>query len=458
MPLKAPVTSRSRLVHSIRTAALSLALCVAAAHAAHAQSTRFGDSTWVAPAPYSSEHGSPADPGPRVAGRDHERRWETALRTPFRVVFLPFRLITLGLEGAADFAEAHFPLDEWSHAGSAGGPPKRGVSIAPQVSLSATEGFGAGASIKKPLGDPGSVLRTDFIWTTRDTRRARLRAVLGDGTRDVGASAFALYDHRPNRRFYGIGNSAGTTRTIFFGREDRLDGSLFYGRNPFRRVSGIIGLSDFDIGPGYNDTPRAIDVFGPNAAPYLDRGSRVWSVGVGGAFATIDRPHDPASGIHLFGEARHVMSADGNDITYESYRAEGRGYVPVFSARRIVALRGVFEGVNPESGSGPIPFYRLPSSVHDDRFDGYSSDRFRDHRLTILQGEYRWLIWSNLWAFGLAQRAEVAPSTGALRWTAMHEAYGGGLRYQLSNDQTARFEVAKGTQGIDIDLNLDASF
>lgn len=458
MTLKTPVIFRSRLIRSIRTAALPLALCVAAPHVAHAQSTRFGDSTWVAPAPYSSEHGSPADPGPRVAERDHERRWETALRTPFRVVFLPFRLIALGLEGAADFAEAHFPLDQWSHAGASGGPPKRGVSISPEVSLSATEGFGAGAAIKKPLGDPGSVLRTDFIWTTRDTRRARLRAVFGDGTRDVGASVLALYEHRPNRRFYGIGNDAGTTRTIFFGREDRLDGSLFYGRNSFRRVSGIIGLSDFDIGPGYNDTPRAIDVFGPNAAPYLDRGSRVWSVGVGGVFATIDRPHDPASGVHLFGEARHVMSADGNDITYESYRAEGRGYVPVFSARRIVALRGVFEGVNPESGSGPIPFYRLPSSVHDDRFDGYSSDRFRDRRLTILQTEYRWLIWSNLWAFGLAQRDEVAPSTGALRWAAMHKAYGGGLRYQLSNDQTARFEIAKGTQGLDFDLNLDASF
>jgi hypothetical protein len=457
MPVNTSVIRRPQSIRWILAAALPLAIGVAAPHAAHAQSNRFGDSTWVAPAPYSSEHGSPADPGPRVAGRDHERTWETALRTPFRIVFLPFRLITLGLEGAADFAEAHFPLDEWSHGATAGGPPKPGVSIAPEVSLSANEGFGAGASIKKRL-DPGSVVRTDFIWTTKDTRRARLRATLGDGTRDVGVAGLALYDHRPNRRFYGIGNDAGTRRTIFFGREDRLDGSLFYGRNALRRVSGIIGLSDFDIGPGYNDSPRAIDVFGPDGAPYLDRGSRVWSLGAGGTFATIDRTHDPASGIHLFGEARHVMSADGNDLTYEFYRGEARGYVPVFSARRIVALRGVFEGVNPESGSGPIPFYRLPSSVKDDRFEGYSSDRFRDKRLTILQAEYRWLIWSKLWAFGLAQRGEVAPSTGALRWTAMHEAYGGGLRYQLTDNQTARFELAKGSQGLDIDLNLDASF
>ena len=114
--------------------------------------------------------------------------------------------------------------------------------------------------------------------------------------------------------------------------------------------------------------------------------------------------------------------------------------------------------MNPASGSGPIPFYRIPFSNGDDRFSGYSGDRFRDKRLVILQAEYRWLIWSKLWAFALAQRASVAPSTGALRWASMHEAYGGGFRYRITDTQTARLELAKGNQGFDIDLNLEAPF
>src|SRR5437762_12071960 len=43
---------------------------------------RFGDSTWVAPQVPSRDE-KPSDPGPRVAEPDHERRWETVLRTPF---------------------------------------------------------------------------------------------------------------------------------------------------------------------------------------------------------------------------------------------------------------------------------------------------------------------------------------------------------------------------------------
>src|SRR5262245_8825015 len=57
---------------------------------------RFGDSAWVAPG--VPTHGDSTVAGPRVAPRDHERRWETALRAPFRVAFLPLRLLARGLE------------------------------------------------------------------------------------------------------------------------------------------------------------------------------------------------------------------------------------------------------------------------------------------------------------------------------------------------------------------------
>src|SRR5437762_12424683 len=60
-------------------------------------SSRFGDTTWVAPTapPDASD---PEARGPRVAPRDHERGWETVMRTPFRVAFLPMRLIARGAE------------------------------------------------------------------------------------------------------------------------------------------------------------------------------------------------------------------------------------------------------------------------------------------------------------------------------------------------------------------------
>lgn len=412
---------------------------------------RFGDSTWVAPVPQAA--GDPASPGPRVAKPDHERTWETVLRTPFRVAFFPFRLMSWGIEGAADLAEKHLPLDEIN---APPGPP-HGFHVAPQASISSNEGLGLGLSMKAALGSPENVARADAIWTTKDRRRARTTLLFG-ADRPIEYSLFGLYDHRPNRRFYGIGNDAGTTRTIYLGREDRFEASVLTAPKAKATARGFVGLSDIDIGPGYNDTPRDIELFTPAEVPYLTRGSRVWYVGAGASWASLNTPNDPARGTQLFGEARHVMDADANDLTYEAYRIEGRGYLPVFSLRRVLAARAAFDGVNPASGSGPIPFYRLPYSNGLDRFSGYSGDRFRDKRLAILQAEYRWLIWSKLWAFALAERAAVAPSTGAFRWSSMHEAYGGGFRYRLTDTQTARLEVAKGNQGFDIDLNLEAPF
>src|SRR6185436_2957805 len=95
-------------------------------HRADADS-RFGDSTWAAPAAmfdtvYTAN-------GPRVAPRDHERTWETVLRTPFRVVFYPVRLVGMGLEAAASYVGPRYiepkPKSQ----------PKSGPTLAPLVEV-----------------------------------------------------------------------------------------------------------------------------------------------------------------------------------------------------------------------------------------------------------------------------------------------------------------------------------
>ncbi|HEU4765389.1 MAG TPA: hypothetical protein VFT93_07025, partial [Candidatus Eisenbacteria bacterium] len=147
---------------------------------------RFGDSTWVAPIPEAS--GAPEDPGPRVAEPDHERTWETVLRTPFRVAFFPFRLVGWGLEGAADLAEKHLPVDELN---APPGPP-HGFHAAPQASISSNEGLGLGFSTKAALGGPQNVVRSDLMWSTKDTRRARATFLFG-ADRPLSYSLFGMY-------------------------------------------------------------------------------------------------------------------------------------------------------------------------------------------------------------------------------------------------------------------------
>lgn len=437
-------------------AALSLATAAPASPAG--AEPRFGDSTWVAP--NAPPAGDPSEAGPRVNEPDHERTWETVLRTPFRVAFLPFRLLARGFEAGANYAESHMNLQDFENK-KPSGPPTR-VSVGPRFGLGGSEGIGLGATVKGPIFDPKNQFRLDAMWTHLDSRRVRLRTLFGEGSSFIGVGAEGVYDYRPNRRFYGIGNDVGAARTIFLQQEIRGDGWVFFGRDSTRRVRAIVGISDAYIDRGYNGSGahRAVETFDPAEVPFLTRGSRVKSYGAGGQFAVLNDVHQPSRGIHFLGEARHVTSADDDsDLRFDSWRAETRGYVPVFSPRRVIALRGVLQGVDPEAGSEAIPFYRLPVAVKQNRFSGYSGDRFRDRRLALLHAEYRWLIWaSRMYAFAMAQRAQVAPTNHALRWADMHEAYGGGLRYHISDSQNARLEVAKGSRGMTIDLELDAEF
>lgn len=418
--------------------------------------SRFGDSTWVAPNLYPE--GDPSENGPRVNEADKEKGWETALRTPFRVVFFPLRLLGDGFEKVADLGETYARNHGLDRAPS--GPERAtsgSVRIAPQFKMSGATGFGVGPKVRAPLG--GGLFRGDAYWTTKDNRFLRGRGLFGEGSAAIGVGAEALYDYRPNRRFYGIGNDAGAERTIFLERENRGDGWVFFGRDSTQRVRALLGISDVHVGNGYGEPHHMSDFFDPEGVPFMGTDSRVWSYGLGGQYASVDRLNQPSRGVHVLGEARRMISADSRDLHFRSWRAEGRTYLPIGADRRVLALRGVYTGVDPEHGSEPVPFYRLPTSTGWDRFYAYSGDRFRDQRLVIAQAEYRWLIWSSsLWAAAIAQRGGVAPTTSALRYSGMRESYGGGLRLKLSDLHSARLDVTHGTQGTNINLDLDAEF
>ena len=95
-------------MRSARRALLALVafggVLLSGATSAHADG-RFGDSTWVAPAGlFELDRSDSSGAGPRVSPRDSERGWETALRTPFRIVFLPLRFVAVGLEAVAGYA------------------------------------------------------------------------------------------------------------------------------------------------------------------------------------------------------------------------------------------------------------------------------------------------------------------------------------------------------------------
>ena len=413
---------------------------------------RFGDSVWVAPA-WPIDGDSTTD-GPRVASRDHARGWETALRAPFRVVFFPLRLVARGLEAGAGYVGPRYFEPKAKR------PPKPGLATAPNFTFGALNDIGVGPAFTW-IGFPtaGSRLRLAGSWSSVDRRRVRLTETIGD-RRPVGFRLRANYDYKPNRRYYGIGNETPETDLSYFLLEaSDVEGALLLGGSPLRQLRLAGGYSSMSPRRGYNGTPQLEDMFTPESTPFAHRTTRELWYGVSGDLAALDDARNPSRGVHGRADLRRWAGLRSGDPDYTQWRLEGRAYLPVFAKRRVIAVRGVYAGVDPGGGATTLlPFYRLAQSEGTSRLAGYESERFRDRQLVLARIEYRWAILHRVSAVALYELGAVAPRVGAFRLGDAHESYGGGLRLGMSDVTTLRFEVAKSVEGIHPTLSLGSDF
>ena len=438
-------------MHRYSRAALALLACwlLLQARASGAE-PRFGDSTWVAPTAVAD--GDPTADGPRVAPPDHERTWEKALRTPFRIAFFPLRLVARGAEAGVGVIGDRVMTPKAKR-------PAKGVSIGPEIDVGGPTEAGLGPAITWagfPSGD--SKLRITGSWSTTDRRRARLTEVIGDRRR-VGFRVRTDYDYKPTLRFYGIGNGTPSTdRSIFLLEKTTGEAALLLGSSPLRQLRLVGGYSAMTPLRGYHGTPRLEEVFPPGSLPFQHESTHELLYGVTGDLAALDDARDPAIGWHGRGEWRHATGVRDRDPDFNQWLLEGRAYAPVFAKRRVIAIRGVYAGLDPTGATTTLPFYRLVESDDPLRFAGYPSHRFRDRQLVLGRIEYRWEVWRSIRAVGLYELGEVAPEASAFTARALRWSYGGGLRYGLTDQSALRFEVANSIEGIQATLTMQSGY
>ena len=415
------------------------------------QAPAFGDSGWVAPLPAGAPlKGDPAAPGPRVAEREREPTGEAILRAPFRVALLPVRVLARGLEALAGVDIT--PLNTF-------GRTHPGSSVGPSFSYSGGAGLGIGLRTVSVLDRRHAAqLSAEGTWSMRDTRKLRAGIDWGAAADPWGIDLITTYAFEPNRRFYGIGNaSSEDDRTIFLREGGAADGAVRFG--PLEReLRAIGGFEASSARGGYNGGTDVLDRLTLAEAPGLFGQSRRVSFGVGGDFATLDNLKNPSRGAETRIEVRQVHSLSGGDFDFRRYRFEARAYLPVFSARRVIALRAVQQSVAPLRDAATIPFYLLPESAGETHFAAYSGHRFTDRHLALAHAEYRWLVWRRVWVLGLAELGEVASRANRLRFADVHESYGGGVRLAFSETSVARLQIARGSEGIAAHLSLDGDF
>lgn len=412
---------------------------------------RFGTPDWVAP---DSLHGNAfALDGPRVAPRDHERGWETALRAPFRVVTLPVRLLASGLEMGIGFLGPRY-LDPKVKA-----PPRGGFKLTPNIAYGAPKDMGIGPALSwSGLPEVDAHFKLAGSWSASDRRRASLNAELGE-RRPLALQLRATYDYEPNRRYFGIGNDTQESQRSYFLLERvSADATVRLGASPLRQLRLGGGSSSMSPRRGTQDSPFLEDVFAPGITPFEREATGALWYGVSGDLAALDQGRDPSRGLHARVDLRRAMGMEGDDPDFDQWRLEGRAYLPVFAKRRVIALRAVYAGVEPKGDSPTLPFYRLAASEGGNRFAGFASERFRDRQLLLGRLEYRWAILYRLNAIALYELGEVAPHKRAFRLKSAHRSYGGGLRFGLNETRTLRCELARSDEGLHAVVALRGDF
>ncbi len=437
-------------------ASLLLALATAGPGVeAHAQTNpAFGDSGWVAPLPPGTFDGDPTAPGPRVSDEVGEPVGETVLRTPFRILFLPLRLVARGAEAIAGVAGGSVAPKSLHDQKSPG------LKIRPAVLYAGESDPAIGIRVVSVL-DPAHETQWGAAgsWSLRDSRKAQLGYRRGTTEDHWGVRAITNYNYRPFRTYYGIGNSTSNAdKSIYLDEVGVADVALRLG--PVGRSLELLGGYDITSARrGYNgSSPGVLEVFTPAEAPGINDASQALSFGLGGELALVADRRDPTSGVHGRFEARKVNAQGGGDFNLWQFRLEARGYIPIASKRRVLALRALHHSIDPVRDDAVIPFYRLPEAAGLTNFAGYVTHRFVDRHLVLAHAEYRWLIMDRLWALGLAEVGEVASSASRLRMSDVHESYGGGIRYAFREGAVARLQIATGTDGLRAALTLNGDF
>jgi hypothetical protein len=446
-----------RFARRLRTflTCLVLAGALVAPKATGAQEARFGDSTWVAPQAEAIANAPPIDaPGPRVAPRDSERTWETVLRAPFRLVFLPFRLLARGLEFAAATYGGRFVEPEEKPATYG---PKLGVRIEVSDVTTGLQDVGVGPAVSW-APKPDLHLRASAVTSFKDRRHARLRGIYRD-ERPISFLLDGDYEYKPYRSYFGIGNDTEEEDRAFYRMEEtRLIGTARIGLHPNRRMRLLAGYSGMSPGPGFHRGPPLGEVYPPGTVPFGNTATQYVMAGVGGDVATLDDQVSPSKGVHARGEIRHYLGLRDVDPDYNQWLLEGRSYLSVFSSRRVLVFRAAWTGVQPTEEDREFPFYRLASSEKSVRFPGFSTQRFRDRQLMLGQVEYRWLVSHQLGAFLLYQAGAVAPEVADFRIDDTHTSIGGGFRMGRAEAEAVRLEIGHSVEGLHATLRFRADF
>lgn len=214
---------------------------------------------------------------------------------------------------------------------------------------------------------------------------------------------------------------------------------------PIVSVGGGFEHIDAGIADGTDPTVPAVDdVFDESSAPGLTRQPDYLR---GIVYVEVDwrRPLNARNGGWYRAEVSRYDDRRGFGYSFDRLDVDVRQYVSFLSERRVLAGR-IAMSTSSVAADQQVPFYLMPTLGGNDSLRGFRDYRFRGPHALLMQGEYRFEIWSGLDAALFYDAGKVTMRRSELDLEHLESDYGFGFRFNTDRGVVFRVDAAFGSR------------
>jgi hypothetical protein len=209
-------------------------------------------------------------------------------------------------------------------------------------------------------------------------------------------------------------------------------------------VGGGLDYIKSYVGRGRSGTlPSVSDIFDTGSAPGVDRGTDFLR---SFAFVEVDDRHPKnlrKGGLYRLNFS-HYADQDLHAYSFNRVDVDVMQAVSFLSERRVFVGRALITGTDANAGQ-QVPFYLMPTLGGDDTLRGFHPYRFRGPDALLLQGEYRFEIWSGLDGALFYDTGKVAQRFSDLDLNHLEHDYGFGFRFNTDAGVVMRVDAGFGS-------------
>lgn len=308
-------------------------------------------------------------------------------------------------------------------------------------------GFGLGFAFNTAgLDERKRAIEGDFHVTAKQYVEANVAARLL--SRDTRAGVLTVrtgvgYRMRPEEDFFGLGPSS-DFRTNYNLIERSTSATVELKRGKRLRYGTEFKYSDTTIADGrdaaYISTRRAFN----NAEVAGILGAELFETSAFIEYDTRAGRTSPTKGLYLKALASSVEGINGN-FGYWQYKIDQRGYLPLGSEKRVLAVRTLMVFSDPR-GKSDIPFFRLARLGNSETLRGFDSNRFYGRNAAAWNVEYRTDLTAGLGAFAFTDFGQVFNSRSEFNTRNFQVTYGGGFQVKTAKSTLFRAYVARSSE------------